>query len=170
MHHSRVDFVCRRYDWTAWNYSVQPDIRHTQDTLGGVTTLIFCILHTVKWWHTWAETKVKRLWLNGCMDEECVNNHVTSQLYSSKATEAARARSGAKASWMTTAWKRYLGHHSQPSNTALWGTQQTGLAFHTRAAALTHNGLYRDGLRLHGSLLFHVHTLLRFMNINLMFT
>lgn len=62
------------------------------------------------------------------MDEECAlrnsGYNITSQLYSSKATSIkqhghAAAGSSRKASSMTTAWKRYLGHHSQPSNTAL---------------------------------------------------
>lgn len=93
-----------------------------------------------------------------------------------------------KASWMTTAWKRYLGHHSQPSNTALWGTQQTGLAFHTQAAALMDNWLCvtmqsnrtdtmdstEVWLEIAGlsftAPYFHVHAVLHFMNINLMFT
>lgn len=93
----------------------------------------------------------------GVWTQATTMSHHSSKATSTKQHGYAAAGSSSKASSMMTAWKRYLGHHSQPSNTALWGTQQTGLAFHTRAAALlddwlcvtmqsnrtTHSGLYR---------------------------
>lgn len=65
-----------------------------------------------------------------------VSHHSSTVLRQHKAARHAAAGSSSKASSMMTAWKRYLGLHSQPSNTALWGTQQTGLAFQAQAAAL----------------------------------
>lgn len=62
-------------------------------------------------------------------------DHVTSQLYSSKATSKKAARAHSHwLQWERIAWWQqhrsiYLGCHSQLSNTALWGTQQTWLAF-----------------------------------------
>lgn len=65
-----------------------------------------------------------------------VSHHSSTVLKQHKAARHAAAGSSSKASSMMTAWERYLGLHSQPSNTALWGTQQTGLAFQAQAAAL----------------------------------
>lgn len=61
-------------------------------------------------------------------------HHVTSQLYGSKATSTKQRGTQLPAEQLAR-W-RYLGHHSQPSNTALWGTQQTRLAFQAHVATL----------------------------------
>ena len=77
----------------------------------------------------------------------CELHHDISQLYCSKATSTKQhgytaAGSSSKLAQWGQRGKLYLGHHSQPSNTALWGTQQTGLAFHTQAATLRDNWLH----------------------------
>lgn len=88
---------------------------------------------------------VKRMhgWGVSAQEVYTVSHHSSTALrrHLQSSMGAQPAGSSSTASSMTTVWKHYLGHHSQPSNTALWGTQQTGLAFHTQAAALPDNWL-----------------------------
>lgn len=100
-----------------------------------------------KWWHETSKNKIRKK--RGVKTDARMRSvtvwlrlhHVTSQIYSYKAAWHAAAGFSSTASLVKTAWKRYLRHHSQPSNTALWGTQQTGLAFRAQAATLQDNWL-----------------------------
>lgn len=145
----------------------------------------YSVFTRVKWMN---ENKKTTQWntdnrggLNGTTDEKCdcgnsgytVSHHSSTALRQHKAARRAATGSSRKASSTTTARKHYLGLHSQPSNTALWGTQQTGLAFRAQAAALRDNWLTMQSsrtntmeftevwqgrwrFRLHGTLLFQV--------------
>lgn len=121
------------------------DDTHTQENLGEISTFIFCFRQGVKKWvNEWIKKKNIAKHRKSGVDEkrDCgnsgytVSHHSSTVLRQHKAARHAAAGSSSKASSMMTAWKCYLGLHSQPSNTALWGTQQTGLAFQAQAAAL----------------------------------
>lgn len=136
--------------------------------------------------------------MNRCMDDKCghVNSAYTMSHHSSttlKATSTkqhgrAAAGSGSKANSMTqrgsVTWDITLSRpiqHCEEHNRQGWpfthGCRSAGqlTVRHHAEQQDKHNGLYRGlagdwWLRLHGSLLLRVHTVLHFMNINFMFT
>lgn len=173
---------------------------HTWETSGEASLHCRFCTHTMAWQCSkkikQSQTKNRRGVIQvrgwGVWPCELRLHHVTSQIYSSTAAStkqrgAQRLAPAVKLAQWRQHGGRYLGRHSQPSNTALWGTQQTGLAFPAHADALLDNwlclpmqsnrrnttdstvvsgGAGGSGFTALSSSVHHFH----FMNVNVLFT